>query len=209
MLDSAQKTLIDIALVSQQVVNSLLKHDGCKTVESFRLDKIVVSSGAALVTLNKALSLKECMVDDRLADWLDSEEPQICLSTLKQMDVLLKANPNNGGMNKLFRASRTRSVSGPVKDRSSEAIRLFQKREDCFHFLLTTDIWLVCPRDCNGRVFDNFSRNCENGAQQQLQAISPANVLHVGEALNTLGLEITQRAQETGISRKEAIDCTH
>ena len=138
MLDSAQKILIDIASVSQRVVNTLVKHDGRKTVESFRLDKIVVGSGAILVTLNKALLLKECMVDDRLADWLGSEEPQICLDTLNQMDVLLNANLNNGVKN-FFQTSRARST--PVKDKSSEAIRLFQKHKDYFHFLLTTDIW--------------------------------------------------------------------
>ena len=138
MLDSAQKTLIDIASVSQRVVNTLVKYDGRKTVESFRLDRIVVGSGAVLVTLNKALLLKERMVDDRLADWLDSEEPQICLDTLNQMDVLLNANLNNGVKN-FFQTSRARSA--PVKDKSSEAIRLFQKRKDCFHFLLATDIW--------------------------------------------------------------------
>ena len=138
MLDSAQKTLIDIASVSQRVVNTLVKYDGRKTVESFRLDKIVVGAGAVLVTLNKALLLKDRMIDDRLADWLDSEEPRICLDTLNQMDVLLNANLNNG-IKSFFQTSRARPT--PVKDKSGEAIRLFQKRKDYFHFLLTTDIW--------------------------------------------------------------------
>jgi len=136
MLDSAQKTLIDIASVSQRVVNTLVKYDGRKTVESFRLDKIVVGSSAVLETLNKALLLKERMVDDRLADWLHSEEPRICLDTLNQMERLLDANLNRGGGN-FFRASRF----APATDKANEAIKLFRERKDCFHFLLTTDIW--------------------------------------------------------------------
>lgn len=139
MLDSAaQKILVDIALFSQRIVNTLLKHDNRKTVESFRMDKIVVASGTVLEMLTKTLLHKERTIDDRLADWLDSKEPQICLDTLIQMDTLLNANTNNGAK-VFFQTSRARSA--PVQDKRSESMRLFQKRKDCFHFLLTTDVW--------------------------------------------------------------------
>lgn len=136
-MDSAQKALIDIASVSQRVVNTLVRKSGRKTVESFRLDKIVIGSGAVLETLNKALFLRKGNIDDRLAGWLDSEEPQICLDTLNQMETLLNVKLDNGVKNKFFQVSRSESN----KDNSNEAIRVFQKRKDCFHFLLTADIW--------------------------------------------------------------------
>lgn len=107
-----------------------------KTVESFQLDKIVVGSGAVLATLNKALLVKDRIIDDRLGDWLSSEEPQMCLGILKQMESLLHAKHDRGVRN-IFQAPRTASI----KDKNDEAIRLFQKHKDCFHFLLTTEVW--------------------------------------------------------------------
>lgn len=135
-MDSAQKTLIEIASVSQEVVNTLVRNSGRKTVESFQLDKIVVGSGAVLATLNKALLVKDRIIDDRLGDWLSSEEPQMCLGILKQMESLLHAKHDRGVRN-IFQAPRTASI----KDKNDEAIRLFQKHKDCFHFLLTTEVW--------------------------------------------------------------------
>ena len=135
-MDSAQKILIDIASASQRVVATLVEYAGRKTVESFRLDKLVVSSGAVLETLNKTLLLEHGHVDDRLIDWLRSEEPRACLHTLNQMEGILKKEPEHGVMS-FFQASHT----AHARDKSNEAIRLFRAHQGHFHFLLTTDIW--------------------------------------------------------------------
>lgn len=136
MMDS-QKTLIDIASVSKRVVRTLVQYAGRKTVESFRLEKIVVGSGAVLETLNKTLLLNDGNIDDRLADWLGSNEPRACLRTLNQMERILNGKPTHGGRNFLNPSSFTHT-----QDISNEALRLFQIHQGFFHFLLMpTDVW--------------------------------------------------------------------
>lgn len=63
-------------------MNTLVGCASRKTVESFRLDKLVVSSGAVLETLNKTWLLKHGYVDDRLVDWLESNKPKMRVSVL-------------------------------------------------------------------------------------------------------------------------------
>ena len=137
-MDSTTKTLVDIAIVSRRLSDTLVKYAGRKTVETFPLEKIVVASGAILETLNKALFPGSGTVDDRLLDWLDSEEHKTCLDILNRMDTLLgpKLDPGHG-VNRLFPSSRFLHT----KDRSHEALRHFWKHEGYFHFLLSTDIW--------------------------------------------------------------------
>ncbi|KAG8215975.1 hypothetical protein J3R82DRAFT_7958 [Butyriboletus roseoflavus] len=120
-MDSAPKALVDIASVSRRVFDILVKHAGHKTVESFQLEKMVIASGTILETLNNALILGSGIVDDRLLDWLNSEEPKMCLDNLNQLEALLspKLDP----------------------DRSNEALRYFWRHEGYFHFLLSTEIW--------------------------------------------------------------------
>lgn len=134
-MDSVQKTLIDIASASQRVVNTLVEYAGRKTVDRFRLDKLVVGSGAVLETLNKALLLRDGHIDPRLLDWLNSEEPRACLHTLNQMEGILNRRLEYTVMNFFT------SHSAHARDKSNEAINLFQMRQGYFHFLLTTDIW--------------------------------------------------------------------
>ena len=135
-MDSAQKTLIDIASVSQRVVNTLTRDTGCKTVESCRLDRIVVGSRSILEILNKKLLLQDHRVDSRLVDWLQSKEPQACLDTLNKMeDVLMKKVEYS--VKNFFKGSQ----SAHAKGKNDEAIRLFQMNQGYFHFLLTTDVW--------------------------------------------------------------------
>lgn len=135
-MHSAQKTLIDIASVSRRVVNTLIGNAGRKTIESFRLDRIVVASGSILEILNKKSLLEDGRVDDRLADWLHSEEPRVCLDTLNQMERILNRKPEYG-----IKSFFGTSSSAHAQDNSNEAIRLFQTRQGYFHFLLTADIW--------------------------------------------------------------------
>ena len=104
-MDSAQKTLIGIASVSQSVVNTLNRRVGPKAVESFWLDKIVVGSRTVLEALNKIFLFKEGNADDRLVDWLNSEEPQACLHTLKQTEEILNRIPEHD-VKGFFKSSR-------------------------------------------------------------------------------------------------------
>ena len=137
-MDSASKTLVDIAIVARQLSDTLVKYAGHKTVETFQLEKIVVASGAILKTLNQDFLPGSGTVDDRLSDWLDSEEPKTCLDILNRMETLLGPKLNPGyRVNRLFQSSR----SVHTKDRSHEALRHFWKHEGYFHFLLSTDIW--------------------------------------------------------------------
>ena len=137
-MDSARKTLVDIAFVSRRLSDTLVKYARHKTVETFQLEKIVVASGAILKTLNKALLPGSGTIDDRLLDWLNSEEPKTCLDILNRMEALLSPKPDFGyGVNRPFLSSR----SLHTKDRSNEALRYFWKHEGYFHFLLSTEIW--------------------------------------------------------------------
>ena len=139
-MDAAGKTLVAIASVSRRVFDTLVRDAGRKTVESFQLEKIVVASGAILETLNGALFLGTGTVDDRLKDWLISDEPRRCLDTLNRMEALLspKLKHGHGAYVKNFFQS-----SPPVstKDQSEEAIRLFWNHQGYFHFLLSVEIW--------------------------------------------------------------------
>ncbi|KAF8128860.1 ankyrin repeat-containing domain protein [Boletus edulis] len=155
-MDPAGKTLVDIASVSRRVLDTLVRHAGHKTVESFQLEKIVVASGAILETLNGALFLVgRGTVDDRLLDWLSGEEPERCLEILNRMEALLGPKlEHRQGFKSFFQSSRSMSA----KDRSNEAIKHFLKHEGYFHFLLSTEIW-----------------NHESGTQRQLPAAPPHN----------------------------------
>ena len=139
-MDSAGQTLVDIALVSRRLSDTLVKSARHKTVETFQLERIGVASGAILETLNKALFLESGAVDDRLLDWLNSEEPKTCLDILNRMETLLSQRLDRDpgyGVNRLFQPSR--SVS--TKDHNNEALRHFWKHDGYFHFLLSTEIW--------------------------------------------------------------------
>ncbi|KAH0831165.1 ankyrin repeat-containing domain protein [Lanmaoa asiatica] len=166
-MNSAQKTLIDIASVSQRVVDTLDVYVGRKTIESFRLHKIVVCYRTVLEALNKTLLLEDGNADDRLVDWLNSEEPQARLHTLNQMEVILKRKVEYG-VKSFFNAS----WSPHTQDKNGEAIRLFQMCKSYFHFLLTTDIW-----------------NHENGTPQQPPSlIAQPDVSHIDQACDRRGI---------------------
>ena len=135
-MDAAGKTLVGIASASRRVLD-IIRHTGRKTVESFQLEKIVVASGAILETLNGALFLDTGTVDDRLKDWLISEEPRRCLGTLNQMETLLSPKLDHG--HGVYVKSFFQSVS--TKDKSEEALRLFRDHKGYFHFLLSTEVW--------------------------------------------------------------------
>lgn len=135
-MDSTRKTLINIASVSQRVVNTLIGCTGRKSVDSFQLDRIVVGSKSLLEILNRTL-LKDGHVNDQLVDWFHSEEPQSCLHTLNQMEEILNRKPEYGVRNLFFKASH----SAHTQDKCKEAIRLFQSCQGYFHFFFTTDVW--------------------------------------------------------------------
>ena len=141
-MDQTGKILVDIASVSRRVFDTLIRNTGHKTVESFRLEKIVVAAGAILEALNEALFLGSGAVDDRLSDWLSGEEPKQCLDVLNRMEALLQVGSkldHSLGVKNFFQSSRPAST----KDSSNGAIRLFWEHEVYFHFLLSTEIWSV------------------------------------------------------------------
>jgi len=146
-MDEAGKTLAGIATASRRVFDILVRYAGRrKTVESFQLERIVVASGAILETLNGALFLDTGTVDDRLKDWLISEEPRRCLDTLNRMEGLLRPIDHGHAayVKNFFRSSGpafTYASGGSGSRGAEEAIRLFWRHEGYFHFLLSTEIW--------------------------------------------------------------------
>ncbi|KAF8557486.1 ankyrin [Imleria badia] len=185
-MDSAQKTLIEIASVSQRVVHTLIGCAGRKTVESFRLDKLVIGSGAVLETFNMTLLLKRGHVDDRLVGWLESDEPQVCLRTLNQMEGILNSKLEYGVMN-FFKTSH----STHTRDKSNEAIRLFQMRQGYFHFLLTTDIW---------------NREPERDAHRRPQTLTQHNSSRMEETIDRRDLAPITRRIPVGSVRNQGVD---
>lgn len=196
-MDSAQKTLISFASVSQRLGNTLDRHVGRKTVESSRLDKIVVGSRTVLEALNKTFLLKDGNTDDRLADWLNRGEHQACLHTLNQMEEILNRKVEYG-VKSLFKASR----STQTQDKIGEAIRLLQMRRGYFHFLLTAGIWWVSRQVCSEcAIHHSTTRNRESGAQQPPPLTAQPDVFHINQALDGRGLTTATRSGNGNLSR--------
>ena len=144
---SIQRTLIDIASASRRVIDAAAAYSSDKrgrNVDISRarlggdLHRIVAASGAILKeTLRHQYSSgSDPAFDDRLTSWLSSDEPQACLDSLHTMEKLIRSSSTQVGA-RLCNPFRTT----PIQDKTKDAIRIFEKRRDSFHFLLTTDVW--------------------------------------------------------------------
>ena len=134
----AHKTLIDIAGVSKRLHTELARVNGNlqRVSARTRLDKIFV---AAQSILAKSLD-NTCgtSLDPRLEDWLCSKEPDMCLHILSDMERLIATDL--GG--RTFWGKVSSAVhSLHTEGRMNEAIKLFNDRQDFFHFLLTPEVW--------------------------------------------------------------------
>jgi hypothetical protein len=77
------------------------------------------------------------VVDLRIQDWLNTEEPQECLHTLSRMESLFQQEISLW-MPLVFRRGRG---STATQDKIKEAVDLFNSCKGYFHFLFSTDIW--------------------------------------------------------------------
>ncbi|KAF9225131.1 hypothetical protein BS17DRAFT_807512 [Gyrodon lividus] len=137
----AARTLIEIAQASQQVITVATSYS--KRVKSFtdsprirlqgQLQRIVATSEFALGVVNHSSSFSnDPDIDRLLVEWLASDEPKVCLETLKDMESSFKDEPRP-----------FLSVRPFVRqeDVFRNVATLFNTRRANFHFLLTTDLW--------------------------------------------------------------------
>jgi len=77
------------------------------------------------------------VVDVRIQDWLNTDEPQECLHTLSRMESLLQQDAFSW-MTRIFRRGQG---STTTQDKIKEAVDLFNSCKGCFRFLFLTEIW--------------------------------------------------------------------
>ncbi|KAF8558350.1 hypothetical protein OG21DRAFT_1236805 [Imleria badia] len=77
------------------------------------------------------------IVDVRIQDWLNTDEPQECLCTLSRMESLLQQDTSSW----IPRFVRRGRGSTATQDKIKEAVDLFSSYKGCFHFLFSTKIW--------------------------------------------------------------------
>ncbi|KAF8439131.1 ankyrin repeat-containing domain protein [Boletus edulis BED1] len=138
--------ILEIASASKHIISAATEYAsrrGFVNVQSchFRLEKemqrISVAARGISDVLGKSSLPNGPPLDDRLQDWLTTDELPTCLDTLHQMDRILQSDT---WMNSIFNVVTTlRSV--PPEDKIDEIIKLFDSRRNYFHFLLTTDVW--------------------------------------------------------------------
>ncbi|KAF8556663.1 ankyrin [Imleria badia] len=143
---SVQRTLIDIASASHRVIDASVAYardkndrnvDISRTRLGGELHKIVAASGTILkATLQPSTCSGDSTFDDRLTHWLSGDEPQACLDSLNTMEKTIRSTSN-----RMVATFHNPFRSAPSEDNIKEAIRIFERRRDCFHFLLTTDVW--------------------------------------------------------------------
>ena len=136
----AYKTLIDIAGISKRLYTELARANTNLQRVSVRtrLDKIVVSSKSILA---KSLG-DDSSLDLRLEDWLCSKEPDMCLHILSDVERSIATDHVLGGRTLWSKVSNAvHSMYTPAEGRIDEAIKLFNDRQDFFHFLLTPEVW--------------------------------------------------------------------
>ena len=130
-------TLIGIAGVSKKLHTALARESANLqgVAARTRLDKIVVASKSIL---DKSLG-NDSFLDPRLEDWLRSKEPDMCLHILSDMERLIATHL--GGRTTLWSKVCSTVYSTYTEGRFIEAIKLFNDRQDFFHFLLTPEVW--------------------------------------------------------------------
>jgi len=146
-MDRSRKILDKIASATHRVVTAANEHADRKDLSNverahFQLEEEMQKISVACECLTSTLPMSPLphapSFDERLKDWLISDEPRMCCETLDQMERLLQEDAS-------LRTSTSMRVRGmtPTKDKISEAVNLFDSRKRCFRLLFTTDIWCV------------------------------------------------------------------
>ena len=145
-MDSAKSILHSIVLSTQHVRSAIARYSTARGVRQvrqhslirleFEFQTIVDASRAILEVFDDPSLRRHYMLDDRLMDWLSGPEPDKCLNTLKEMEILLNID-HEVQVFSGFTPTRT----GYQEDDINVAIVLFYAHKAHFHFLLTTDIW--------------------------------------------------------------------
>lgn len=78
-------------------------------------------------------------LDDRLQDWLCTDEPEQCLHMLVRMESLLQ-NHTSSWLSSIFPRGRGGT---PAEDKIKDAAEYFGSHKPCFHFLFSSEIWQV------------------------------------------------------------------
>ena len=146
MMERSRKIFRKIASASHQVVavaNEYADREDSNAVPRwhFQLEedmrRISVACECLAGILEKPLSEEGPVVDVRIQDWLNTDEPQECLYTLSKMESLFQQDISLW-MPRVFRSGRG---SIATQDRIKEAVDLFNSSKGFFHFLFSTDIW--------------------------------------------------------------------
>ena len=148
-MEHSRRILRKIASTSQQVItaaNEYVDRKGLFNVElrvhlqlEEEMQKVAVACESLATILPMSLqSHGGPAFDEGLKDWLTGDEPRMCYETLDQIDKLLREDGPSRTSARLTGRGMT-----ATKDKIDEAIKLFDSRKRCFHFLFTTDIWWV------------------------------------------------------------------
>jgi hypothetical protein len=133
----SHETLIDIAGLSKKLHTALARESANLqgVAAQTRLNKIVVASHSILA---KSFG-NDSFLDPRLEDWLCSKEPDMCLHILNDMERLIATDLGGRSLwGKVWSAVYSMYTEGT---RINEAIKLFNDRQDFFHFLLAPEVW--------------------------------------------------------------------
>ena len=148
-MDRSRKIFLKIASAANKVIATANDYadrkDKCGVQRThFRLEtemrRISVACECIADILAKSSLPDGPTFDDRLQDWLDTDEPQQCLDTLVSIEILLKqeASPWVSWVPQMFGKGWG---TAPAEDKIKEAAEHFSWRKSCFHFLFSTEIW--------------------------------------------------------------------
>ena len=144
-MERSRKILRKIASASQHVItaaNEYADRKDLSTVERahFQLEeemqKVSVACECLASMLPASLLPRGPAFDARLKDWLTSDEPRTCCETLDQMESLFQEDVSSRTSTGLTGRGMT-----ATKDKIDEAVKFFDSRKRCFHFLFATDVW--------------------------------------------------------------------
>lgn len=144
-MERSRKILHKIASTSRRVVTTANEYADRKDLFNverahFQLEeemqKISVACGCLASILPTSLLPHGPAYDERLRDWLSSDEPRTCCETLEQMEKLFQEDTSSRTS-----ASLTGRSAAATQDKFQEAVNHFNLRKPCFHFLFATNIW--------------------------------------------------------------------
>ena len=145
-MERSRKIFRKIASASQRVIttaNSYADREDLNCIPRchFQLEedmrKVSVACECLVGTLDKPPE-EGPVVDVRIQDWLDTDEPQECLHTLGRMESLLQKEAS--WMPWIFRRG-----GGPTatQDKIKEAVDHFTSCKGHFHLFFLTELWRV------------------------------------------------------------------